>query len=136
MNILMMTNTYKPILGGLEKSVEIFTNEYRKRGHRVIIVAPEFEGMEPEVDVTRAPAIQKVGGTEFSIHFPTPGVLTDFFNSFKPDIIHSHHPFMLGNSALRAARSFKVPLIYTYHTSYEKYTDYVPGKSMALKRFM
>ena len=39
----MMTNTYKPILGGLEKSVEGFSNEYRKRGHQVIIVAPEFK---------------------------------------------------------------------------------------------
>ena len=49
MNILMMTNTYKPILGGLEKSVESFSGEYRKRGHRVIIIAPEFEGAEDEV---------------------------------------------------------------------------------------
>ena len=57
MNILMMTNTYKPILGGLEKSIEAFTKAYRKMGQRVIIVAPVFEKMEPEEDLIRIPAI-------------------------------------------------------------------------------
>ena len=56
MNILMMTNTYKPILGGLEKSVEAFTKGYREKGHRVIIITPEFENMVPEEDVIRIPA--------------------------------------------------------------------------------
>jgi len=40
MNILLMTNTYKPLVGGLEKSVSSFTKEFREAGHRVIIVAP------------------------------------------------------------------------------------------------
>ena len=43
MNILMMTNAYLPLVGGLERSIESFTKEYRKRGHRVVIVAPEYE---------------------------------------------------------------------------------------------
>ena len=46
MNILLMTNTYKPLVGGLEKSVISFAKEYREAGHRVIIVAPEFPDME------------------------------------------------------------------------------------------
>ncbi len=29
MNILLMTNTYKPMVGGLEKSVSSFTKEYQ-----------------------------------------------------------------------------------------------------------
>ena len=40
MKILMMTNTYLPLVGGLERSIESFTNEYRKRGHRVLIGDP------------------------------------------------------------------------------------------------
>ena len=41
MNILMMTNTYKPYVGGVERSVTGFTRELRRMGHRVVIVAPE-----------------------------------------------------------------------------------------------
>jgi 1,2-diacylglycerol 3-alpha-glucosyltransferase len=135
MNILMMTNTYKPLLGGLEKSVEEFSRELRLRGHRVIIVAPEFEGMIPEEDLVRIPAVQKVRG-EFSIHLPVPGVLTDALKDFKPDIVHSHHPFLIGDAALRLASSYNVPLVFTHHTLYEQNVHYIPGNEKALQQFV
>src|SRR5436190_18296931 len=108
MNILMMTNTYKPILGGLEKSVEAFTKEFRQRGHRVIIVAPEFQDMPREEDVIRIPAIQNFNGSDFSIQLPIPGVLTEALGDFRPDIIHAHHPFFIGDTALRVASKYTV----------------------------
>jgi glycosyltransferase involved in cell wall biosynthesis len=137
MNILMMTNTYLPFVGGVERSVETFTGEYRRIGHRVIIVAPTFEN-EPvdEYDVIRVPALQRFNGTDFSVQLPVPGVLSAALRDFKPDIVHSHHPFMIGDSALRIAAQFSVPLVYTFHTFYERYTHYVPGDSKALKRFV
>jgi 1,2-diacylglycerol 3-alpha-glucosyltransferase len=136
MNIVMMTNTYKPILGGLEKSVELFTQEFRKRGHRVIIVAPEYEGMEPEEDVIRIPAIQNFQGTGFSIQLPIPGPLISAFGEFKPDLIHSHHPFLIGDTALRMATKYNVPLVFTHHTLYEENVHYLPGNENAWKPFV
>lgn len=136
MNILMMTNTYKPLVGGLEKSVENFSNEFRTAGHRVIIVAPEFEGMQPEEDVIRIPAVQHFNGSDFSIHLPIPGVLEQGLGDFKPDIVHTHHPFLLGDTALRLASKFNVPLVFTHHTLYEQNVHYVPGNQEALKRFV
>src|SRR3989338_6376937 len=87
MNILMMSNAYTPILGGLEKSIQTFTEEYRKRGHRVVIVAPVFEGMPSvELDVIRVPAVQHFNGTDFSVQLPIPGFLHQALKRFKPDI--------------------------------------------------
>ena len=43
MNILMMTNTYRPHVGGVARSVEFFTAEFRRQGHDVLVVAPRFE---------------------------------------------------------------------------------------------
>jgi len=83
MNILMMTNTYKPILGGLEKSIEIFTNELRAAGHDVVIVAPEFQGMETEEGVIRIPAIQNFNGSDFSVQLPIPGILEEALGTFS-----------------------------------------------------
>ena len=104
MNILMMTNTYTPIIGGLEKSVQTFTEEFRKRGHRVIVAAPTFEGMPTgEKDVIRVPAIQHFNGTDFSLQLPIPGFLNEKLNDFRPDIVHAHHPFLMGGTALRVA---------------------------------
>ena len=136
MNILIMTNTYKPLLGGLEKSIERFAKEYRKRGHRVVIVVPEYPDMQPEEDVVRIPAVENFNGTDFSVQLPIPGVLNEALDKFHPDIVHSQHPFLVGDTALRIASKFNVPLVFTHHTLYEENVHYMPGNEEALKRFM
>ena len=136
MNILMMTNTYKPILGGLEKSVESFAQEFRKRGHRVIIVAPAIDGMVEEEDVLRIPAAQHFNHSDFSVQLPIPNGLETMLNDFAPHIVHSQHPFLIGDTALRVASKFNVPLVFTHHTLYEENVHYVPGNEEALKRFV
>jgi glycosyltransferase involved in cell wall biosynthesis len=137
MNIMMMTNTFTPHIGGVARSVATFTTEYRRQGHRVMVVAPEFEKMdEGEMDVVRIPAIQNFNGSDFSVVLPIHALLTLAVDNFRPDIIHSHHPFLLGGTALRLARLHDLPLIFTHHTMYEQYTHYVPGDSQAMKQFV
>ncbi len=137
MNILMMTNTYAPHVGGVARSVERFAAAYRRRGHRVLVVAPEFEAMPSHEDgVVRIPAIQHFNGSDFSVVLPIPLFLTSAIESFEPDIVHSHHPFLIGSTALRVASLRELPLVFTHHTLYERYTHYVPGDSAALKRFV
>jgi len=133
----MMTNTYTPHVGGVARSVVAFTEAYRARGHRVLVVAPIFEGApEREADVVRIPAIQRFNGSDFSVVLPMPGALHSRIKEFDPDVIHAHHPFLLGATAIRLARAFRVPAVFTHHTMYERYTHYVPGDSPGMKRFV
>jgi len=137
MNIVMLTNTFTPHVGGVARSVESFAEEYRKRGHRVLVVAPEFSDMpQEEVDVVRVPAIQNFNASDFSVALPVPSRLAETLDDFRPDIVHSQHPFLLGMTAVRIARYRQLPLVFTHHTLYEQYTHYVPGDSPALKRFV
>jgi len=136
MNILLMTNTYKPLVGGLEKSVISFSEEYRKAGHRVIIVAPEFPDMEIEKDVIRIPAMKHFNNTDFSVQLPIGATLAEGMGDFVPHIVHSQHPFLIGDTALRMATKFNVPLVFTHHSLYEENVHYMPGNEEALKRFM
>ena len=137
MNIVMLTNTFTPHIGGVARSVESFTAEYRRRGHRVLVVAPEFSGMpQDEIDVVRIPAIQNFNGSDFSVVLPISGLLTGVLDEFAPDIIHAHHPYLLGVTALRVARYRNLPLVFTHHTLYEEYTHYVPGDAPKLRRFI
>ncbi len=136
MNIIMMTNIYKPFVGGVERSVDIFSEKLRELGHKVLIIAPEFENQIEEPYVIRVPAIQKFNGTDFSVKLPIAGILSDKLDNFKPDIVHSHHPFLIGSTAIRVAHKFNIPLIFTNHTLYEQYTHYVPGDSLLMKRFV
>jgi glycosyltransferase involved in cell wall biosynthesis len=136
MNILIFTNTFTPHVGGVARSVEAFTEEYRARGHRVLVVAPEFPDMpQDEVDVVRIPAIQNFNASDFSVVLPIHPQLSETIDAFRPDIVHSQHPFLLGMTAVRIARHRGLPLVFTHHTLYERYTHYVPGDSPALKRF-
>lgn len=137
MNIVMLTNTYTPHVGGVARSVEAFTAEYKRCGHRVLVVAPEFDDMpRDEAEVVRVPAIQNFNGSDFSVVLPVSGLLTQALDAFQPDLVHSHHPFLLGMTALRVARYRKLPLVFTHHTLYEQYTHYVPGDLPALRRFV
>src|SRR5690606_25502530 len=78
MNILMLTNTFTPHVGGVARSVEAFTAHYRARGHRVLVVAPEFDEMpENETDVVRIPSVPNIAGSGFSLALPVPGYLSD-----------------------------------------------------------
>jgi len=141
MNICMFTNTYLPHVGGVARSVRVFSRDLERRGHRVLVVAPEFPSDE-EVDgeggleVLRVPAIQNFNGSDFSVRIAVPFVINEAIDAFGPDVIHSHHPFLLGDAALRAARRRRKPLVFTHHTLYERYTHYVPMDSPGMKRFV
>ena len=137
MNIAFLTNTYLPHVGGVARSISSFAEQYRSMGHRVLIVAPQFPDMlENEVDVIRVPAIQNFNASDFSVALPIPTGLSEDLKNFGADIIHSHHPFLLGMTAVRMARYLGLPLVFTHHTMYEQYTHYVPGDSPKFKTFI
>ena len=52
--------------------------------------------------------------------------LAHLMHEIKPDIVHLHHPFLLGVAGLASARKQGIPVVFTYHTMYEKYAHYVP----------
>src|SRR5690606_22992623 len=137
MNIVLFTNTFTPHVGGVARSVEAFAAEYRRRGHRVLVVAPECPNTpEDEEDVFRIPAIHKLDASDFSWALPIPSGLHDALEDFQPDIVHSQHPFLLGNTAVRIARSHGLPLVFTHHTLYEQYIHYFPGELGLFRRFI
>jgi glycosyltransferase involved in cell wall biosynthesis len=139
MKICMFTNTYLPHVGGVARSVEWFTRDLQGLGHQVLVVAPIIAGgtgEEHEDDVLRVPAIQNFNGSDFSVRITLPFIISTKINDFQPDIIHSHHPYLLGDAALRAARRQERPIIFTHHTLYEKYTHYTPLDSETLKHFV
>ena len=137
MKILMLTNTYRPIVSGVTKSVLAFEDQYRQRGHEVLVIAPQFdESAEEEPTVIRLPAFQHYNGSEFALPIPAPMWVSTVVEEFQPDIVHAHHPFFLGNTAMRLARARNLPLVFTHHTMYEQYTHYTGSDSAAAARFV
>lgn len=136
MNVLMLTNTYLPNVCGVTRSVVTYSEALRKLGHRVLIVAPESDEAPPdEMNVIRVPALQKVTSNDIALRLPIPGYLTSTLHDFQPDVVHVHHPFLLGTTGLRIAATRNLPVVFTYHTMYEHYTHYIAGSSQPLERF-
>jgi glycosyltransferase involved in cell wall biosynthesis len=54
----------------------------------------------------------------------------------KLDVIHTHHPFLLGQAAASKARDLNLPLVFTFHTQYHEYTHYVPFSQEQVQEFI
>lgn len=137
MNIAMFTNLYLPLVGGIQRSIATFKREFEERGHRVLVVTPEVKDQPlDDPTVVQVPAIQNFSGSDFSVAIPLPGYLSQTLDEFAPELVHSHHPFLLGDTAVRAATKRECPLVFTYHTMWEHYLHYAPDDSPAMQRFV
>jgi 1,2-diacylglycerol 3-alpha-glucosyltransferase len=127
MRIAQFTNTYRPYLCGVTRSIDSFREELARLGHEVLIFAPSFPGhRESSPNVYRYPAVPYRYKQDHPIALPRLSGLGTLLRRLAPDAIHSHHFSMLGREALRQALQLDVPLVCTYHTYHHYYTHYVP----------
>lgn len=130
LKIAMFTNNYFPVIGGVPISIQRLAKALRKRGHQVKIFAPDYkEETEDESNIIRCNSLYhyEEAGLEFPVtNIYSPKIKKDFKNG-DFDLVHSHHPFWLGNKGRKLAEKFNLPLAFTYHTRLEKYSHYVPN---------
>ncbi len=134
MKIAMMTNNYKPFVAGVAISVERLAGSLRDLGHQVVVFAPDYEKACQEEDVVRYKALLKGVAGGFSVPNSFDPVIEKRFREGHFDVIHVHHPMMIGDTARYLSWKYQVPLVFTYHTRYEQYLHYI-GLS-ALKGLM
>jgi len=130
MRIGLFTNNYRPLVNGLATSVETFAQAFRRAGHDVTIVAPRYPGASKrEEGVIRVPGVR--APTHHAYVLPMawwPGIASAVA-ALQLDVFHAQHPLLLGSAAAGWARRAKRPLVFTYHTHYDRYAHYVPGPS-------
>lgn len=126
MNIGFFTDSYRPYTSGVVRSIETFTKELKQLGHQVFIFAPQYKDCEKEPGVFRYVSVPSPTNQDFSLAIPISLRARPLVRQLKLDIIHVHSPFLMGRLGARLARSERVPLVYTYHTLYDKYVHYVP----------
>jgi glycosyltransferase involved in cell wall biosynthesis len=125
--VALFTNNYLPFCGGVTTSVETLRRGLEARGHAAWVFAPRFPGGGPDPQrVVRYPSIPAATYPDFALAWPFAPTLTALARGLAFDVFHAHHPFLLGPAARRLARQAGRPLVFTYHTRYEKYAHYVP----------
>jgi len=123
MKIALMTNNYKPFMGGVPISIERLKKGLEALGHQVTVFAPTYQEQAEEENVFRYATCMKkfIGG----IVLPNPfdRRIEQEFKKHDFDIIHVHHPMLIGRTAVYLSKKYNVPLTFTYHTRYEQYVE-------------
>jgi len=129
MHIAMFTNNYRPFVGGVPISIDIFAKKFREMGHQVTIFAPKYKDLtEDEENVVRIPSLKvlKHGNNYLPIPVSILSSLKRKFFDLDIDVIHCHHPFFLGRVGQKLGNKYGIPVVYTYHTRYKEYCHYLP----------
>lgn len=127
MNIAIFTNNYLPNPYGVSGSIESFRKQFESRGHTVYIFAPNYKNYQDKnLNVFRYPAIDIRYKIKFPIVIPYSLKINSIIKNLKIDIVHSQHPNLLGSVAKKWARKKNIPLVFTWHTLYNKYAHFFP----------
>lgn len=126
-HIGFFTNTYLPTMSGVVRSISTFRQAFARMGHNVFVFAQKAAKYHDEEPfIFRYPAVEVPWANDYAFPVPFSSSIDDTLPCLKLNVIHSHHPFLLGETAARKAESLRLPLVFTFHTRYDEYTHYVP----------
>src|SRR2546425_830093 len=127
MRVGLFTNNYLPFRGGVTPAVETLREGLDALGHRAWVFAPAPARPLPEpAFVFRYPSVPAPTYPGFALPLPLSPRLARTARQLGLEIFHAQHPFLLGPAARRLAAKAGRPIVFTYHTRYEKYAHYVP----------
>jgi glycosyltransferase involved in cell wall biosynthesis len=126
MHIAHYTNTYHPVVSGVVRSVAAFRKALTEAGHNVFVFSQdssEYDDTEPFI--FRYPAIELPFHHNFPVILPVSPFIDRVLPILKLDVIHTHHPFLLGQTAANKAQELDLPFVFTFHTRYREYSHYI-----------
>jgi 1,2-diacylglycerol 3-alpha-glucosyltransferase len=137
MHIANFTNTYLPFISGVVRSIRTFRDELTRQGHNVFVFAQEHAGHQDEEPfIFRYPSLSLPLPVDVHAVIPLSSSIDYLLPSLKLDVIHTHHPFLLGSVAANKAQEFNLPFVFTFHTQYREYTHYVPLPLDTVQNFL
>lgn len=136
MQIANFTNSYLPVINGVVRSVSSFRQALTDMGHNVFVFAQEDDYDDQEPFIFRYPSLNLPLSVDIPAAIPISPNIDWLLPALKLDVIHTHHPVLLGQTAAQKAHKLKVPLVFTFHTQYHEYTHYVPLSQEAVQEFL
>jgi glycosyltransferase involved in cell wall biosynthesis len=136
LHIAFFTNYYHPVVNGVVRSVASFRENLMKQGHNVFIFAQSDSSYkDDEPFIFRYPSLPLPLG-DISTAIPVSPFVDQLLPTLKLDVIHTHHPILLGQTAARKASELDLPLVFTFHTQYWEYTHYIPFPQETIQEFL
>ncbi|MFV0380559.1 MAG: glycosyltransferase [Anaerorhabdus sp.] len=125
MRIGLFTDTYLPEINGVVSSVHTLRQVLENEGHTVFVITTNATNCKADDNVLRLSGVElkKLYG-----YVMTSPVHIKAYNKIKEmnlDIIHAHTEFGVGIFARIVSKMQNIPIVSTYHVTYEDYTHYV-----------
>jgi len=137
LRIAFFTNYYHPVVNGVVRSVASFREILTEQGHIVFVFAQaDNEYKDEEPFIFRYPSLSLPLQMDIATVIPVSSFIDQLIPALKLDIIHTHHPILLGQAAANKAADLNVPLVFTFHTQYWEYTHYIPFPQEAIQEFL
>ena len=136
MHIAYFTNFYLPVVNGVVRSVQSFRDALSAMGHNVFVFAQEDDYEDTEPFIFRYPSLHLPLPADIPTALPVSSFMDQLLPKLKLDIIHTHHPVLLGQTAAAKARDYNLPLVFTFHTQYQEYTHYIPIPQEQVQEFL
>lgn len=120
MRIMVVTDQYAPMVGGVPSVTRALALGLARRGHRVALLAPSpgwcgSLDAEEEVSVLRRGSLPWPWYQGMRLALVPGAAARRMITAFAPDVIHIQSPVTLGAAALAAARRLGIPVVYTNH---------------------
>ncbi len=120
MRIMIVTDQYPPMVGGVPTVTQGLAVDFANRGDQVWVVAPssgqrDVHHLEQKVHVYRFSSFEWPTNEDIRIPFLPILPFRGLLKKVDPDIIHIHSPVVLGNIAQIVAGSLRKPVIVTNH---------------------
>src|SRR6266496_1628538 len=120
MRIMIVTDQYPPMVGGVPTVTQGLAVGFANRGNQVWVIAPSYGQrdvcrIEHKVRVHRFSSFEWPTYGELRIPFLPILPFRRILKKADPDIIHIHSPVVLGNIAQIVAGSLRKPVIATNH---------------------
>lgn len=137
MHIAFFTNSYHPVVNGVVRSVAAFRDVLMKQCHNVFVFAQyDTNYQDTEPFIFRYPSLPLPLPGDIAAAIPVSPFVEQLMPLLKLDVIHTHHPVLLGQTAARKAAELGLPLVFTFHTQYWEYTHYVPFPQETIQEFL
>lgn len=120
MRIMIVTDQYPPMVGGVPKVTHDLATNFARRGHEVIVVAPSYgtrdvHRIEDKVQIYRFSSFEWPTYVELRIPFLPLLPFRRLLKQYDPEVIHVHSPVVMGNIAQILGGGSRKPVIATNH---------------------
>jgi glycosyltransferase involved in cell wall biosynthesis len=124
MRLTLITETYAPQVNGVSRTLGQLVRHLLAAGDSVQVVHPDYGQAHDEAEHVKVRSIALPWYKDVRVPLPPFGSALRKIDEFRPDIVHIATEATLGLRALLHARHQRLPVVSSFHTNWDHYSDH------------